>query len=71
MGSSISVFFANAFMYTRHKEIIDNPPRGLSLMARDIDDLFFVWTGPKQVLVEGISSDPLRRKRDIKYLLRF
>lgn len=59
MGSSISVFFANAFMYTRHRSIINNPPQGLSLMVRYIDDLFFIWGGTKQDLISLISSDPL------------
>ena len=45
MGASISVFFANTFMYSRTRYLIDNPPRGLTMFKRYIDDIVGVYSG--------------------------
>ena len=45
MGASISVFYANTFMYSRTKNLIYNPPRELEMFVRYIDDLFGIYKG--------------------------
>ena len=45
MGASISVFFANTFMYKRTRYLIEAPPRGLIMFKRYIDDIVGVFTG--------------------------
>ena len=45
MGASISVFFANVFMYSRTSLIIHNMPPQLKLFVRHIDDIISVWEG--------------------------
>lgn len=39
MGCSITVYFANTFMYYRTKRLLDDPPPGLLYLGRYIDDL--------------------------------
>ncbi len=46
MGCSISVYFANTFMYYRTKNLIENPPPELIYLGRYIDDLVGIWNGP-------------------------
>ncbi len=50
MGCSISVFFANAFLFYRTEHLLKNPPAGLKYLGRYIDDIVGVWTGkPEQI----------------------
>ena len=52
MGCSISVFFANTFMYYRTKTLLDSPPRQLHYLGRYIDDIIGVWSGPAASIQE-------------------
>ena len=45
MGCSISVFFANTFLFYRTEKLLRNPPTDLKYLGRYIDDLVGVWTG--------------------------
>ena len=45
MGASISVFFANIFMYKRTRYLIMSPPRNLIMFKRYIDDLVGIYRG--------------------------
>ena len=64
MGCSISVFFANTYMYYRTRTLIDNPPKNLLYLGRYIDDLIGIWTGPKEEitnsLFNNVTDDNLR-----------
>ena len=56
MGASISVFYANTFMYSRTKNLIHNPPRELEMFVRYIDDIFGIYKGnPSNI--EGCFSE--------------
>lgn len=57
MGSSVSVFFANAFMRRRHHRILTNPPMQLHLFLRYIDDIFGVWLGAPEGLNELLKTE--------------
>ena len=39
MGCSISVYFANTFMFYRTENLVRNPPEDLLYFGRYIDDL--------------------------------
>ena len=54
MGCSMSVFIANAFMYSRTRRLVDKTTRPAELIyfGRYIDDIIGVWTGP----VDGIET---------------
>lgn len=45
MGCSMSVLFANTFMYGRTRHLLENPPRKLKYLGRYIDDFIIVWEG--------------------------
>jgi hypothetical protein len=45
MGCSISVYFANTFMYYRTQKLIETPPPELIYLGRYIDDLIGIWKG--------------------------
>lgn len=42
MGMCISVFFANAYMYSLTKDYVHHPPKGISTFLRYIDDLIVI-----------------------------
>lgn len=48
MGCSISVFFANTFMFRRMRDMILEPDPRLLYLGRYIDDIIGVFTGPKE-----------------------
>lgn len=56
MGCSISVFFANAFLYKRSKPLINSPPLDLWYLGRYIDDLIGIWLGRAED-IPGIFKD--------------
>lgn len=56
MGMCVSVYFANTFMYYRTKHIIDNPPQGLLLFLRYIDDIFYVFADENPQLLRQITA---------------
>ncbi len=56
MGCSISVFFANAFLFYRTQELLKNPPAQLKYLGRYIDDLVGVWVGKAEDIKAIFSS---------------
>ena len=54
MGMCISVFFANCYMYSITRIVIDNPPDWLILMLRFIDDLILLVKFYDEALVDGL-----------------
>jgi hypothetical protein len=46
MGCCISVYFANCYMYSITKHLIESPPSWLVTFLRFIDDLFLIITHP-------------------------
>ena len=56
MGMCISVYFANTFMYYRTQHIIDNPPVGLILFVRFIDDIFYIFEKEDPDLLQQITN---------------
>lgn len=67
MGSCISVFLANSFMYALTRNLIERPPAWLLMFQRYVDDCFFIMCfhpvhGPNQLdgLVESISTPAIK-----------
>lgn len=56
MGASISVYFANAFMYYKTAQLIHNPPPKLSLFVRYIDDIVGIWDGNEEEIERAFSE---------------
>jgi len=52
MGTPFAVTAANAFMYYHERDIIETYTRYLSLYKRFIDDIFVIWDGPRETLLE-------------------
>lgn len=62
MVTPFAVTAANAFMYYLEQDIVMQFSSYLLLYKRFIDDIFFIWTGPKQNLLEFLSC--LNSKND-------
>ena len=62
MGTPFAVTVANAFMYHHEKDIVGQYSNYLTLYRRFIDDIFAIWDGPKDVLLEFL--DALSSKTD-------
>ena len=62
MGTPFAVTAANAFMYHHEKDIVDKYFSYLTLYRRFIDDIFAIWSGPKDTLLEFL--DALNSKSD-------
>jgi peptide-methionine (R)-S-oxide reductase len=63
MGCSISVYFANTYMYYRTAHLLQNPPQNLIYLGRYIDDLIGIWKGDKQLIIpafNGVTDDSLK-----------
>ena len=56
MGTPFAVTAANAFMYYHERDIIEQYSRYLTLYKHFIDDLFIVWDGPKDKLLEFLCA---------------
>ena len=56
MGTPFSVTVANAFMYHHEKDIVDHYSQYLILYKRFIDDMFAIWCGPKDTLLEFLGA---------------
>lgn len=50
MGCSISVYFANTFMYYRTRTLLTQPPHDLLYLGRYIDDIVGIWSGPRDAI---------------------
>ena len=62
MGTPFAVTTANAFMYYLEKDVVTQHSSHLLLYKRFIDDIFFIWKGPKENLLEFLSC--LNSKND-------
>lgn len=63
MGCSISVYFANTFMYYRTAHLLNNPPPSLIYLGRYIDDLIGIWKGDKNEIIpafDGVVDEALK-----------
>ena len=56
MGTPFSVTVANAFMYHHEKDIVDHYSQYFILYKRFIDDIFAIWCGPKDALLEFLGA---------------
>ncbi len=56
MGASISVFFANTFMYYRTAYLVHHPPREMLYFKRYIDDIIGIWTGREEDIDPAFSD---------------
>ena len=56
MGTPFAVTAANAFMYYHERDIITSYSRNLTLYKRFIDDIFVIWDGPRETLLEFLSA---------------
>ena len=62
MGTPFAVTATNAFMYYLEKDAVTQYSSHLLLYKRFIDDIFFIWKGPKENLLEFLSC--LNSKND-------
>ena len=62
MGTPFAVTAANAFMYYLEKDAVTQYSSHLLLYKRFIDDIFFIWKGPEENLLEFLSC--LNSKND-------
>ena len=62
MGTPFAVTVANAFMYHYEKDIVQKYSSYLTLYRRYIDDIFAIWVGPRDTLLEFL--DTLNNKTD-------
>ena len=63
MGCSISVYFANTFMFYRTAHLLRNPPSNLLYLGRYIDDLIGIWKGDKNQITsafDGVVDEALK-----------
>lgn len=56
MGCSISVYFANTFMFYRTEQLVRNPPGDLLYFGRYIDDLVGIWKGNKEDIIPTLNT---------------
>ncbi|MFO0089966.1 MAG: hypothetical protein ACK518_04120 [bacterium] len=54
MGISISVYFANCYMYSLTKHVISNPPKGILLFERFIDDIIVIADDPAPEILTNL-----------------
>lgn len=55
MGIPFAVITANAFMYYFEKDVVTQFSSYLLLYKRFLDDIFFIWKGPKENLLAFLS----------------
>ena len=56
MGTPFAVTAANALMYYHERDIIELYAQHLSLYKRFIDDIFVIWDGTREILLEFLSA---------------
>ncbi|KAL9959946.1 hypothetical protein ACROYT_G033325 [Oculina patagonica] len=56
MGTPFAVTVANAFMYYHEKDIVEYYSQYLAVYKRFIDDVFAIWCGPKDILMEFLGA---------------
>ena len=62
MGTPFAVTATNAFMYYLEKDLVTQFSSNLLLYKWFMDDIFFIWEGPKETLLEFLSH--LNSKND-------
>ncbi len=63
MGTPFAVTAANAFMYYLEKDLVQQYSSNLVLYKRFIDDIFLIWEGSKETLLEFLSCLNSRNER--------
>ena len=56
MGTPFAVTAANVFMYHHERDIIEKHSRYITLKKRFIDDIFVIWDGPHENLLEFLNA---------------
>lgn len=56
MGTPFAVTAANAFMYHHERDIVETHSRYITLYKRFIDDIFVIWAGPHENLLEFLHA---------------
>ena len=56
MGTPFAVTAANALMYYHERDIIELYSRNLTLYKRFINDIFVIWEGPRETLLQFLSA---------------
>lgn len=56
MGTPFAVTAANAFMYYHERDIFELYAQHLTLYMRFIDDIFVIWDGTRDILLEFLSA---------------
>ena len=62
-GTPFAVAAANAFMYYHERDIIELYSQNLTLYKRFIDDIFVIWDGPRETLLEFLSAVNTKNER--------
>ena len=63
MGTPFAVTATNAFMYYHERDIIELYSRNLTLYKRFIDDIFVIWEGPRDTLLQFLSAIDAKDER--------
>ena len=63
MGTPFAVTAANAFMYYHERDLVQSYSRYLALYKRFIDDLFVIWDGPREILLEFLLALNIKDER--------
>ena len=56
MGTPFTVTAANAFVYYRPRDIIELCAQHLTLYKGFIDDIFVIWAGTREIILEFLSA---------------
>jgi len=56
MGTPFAITVANTFMYHHEKDIVEYYSQYFALYKRFIDDIFAIWCGPKDILLEFLDA---------------
>ena len=63
MGTPFTVTAANAFVYYHERDIIELCAQHLTLYKRFIDDVFVVWDGTREIILEFLSATNAKDER--------
>ena len=64
MATPFAVTAANAFLYYHERDIIETYSRFLHLYKRFIDDMFVIWDGPRETLLEFLNAINTKDERN-------
>lgn len=64
MGTCVSVYFANTYMYAITRRIIENPPPGVTAFLRYIDDILIIYEtetgGDIETIFQSITNNNIK-----------